>query len=349
MGSSLSKSATHGSGVSSGRITKSVQRPKESAKSHLERAIERARRAQGGETEQAQLKAMLQLISREPEKEFRRLDEVRKRQNEIAEQVARLRREVIAPLRGKLLNQYQKILTDVTKDVMEHNNKTYKVRSYKLVKGTNSLTTTVLARVLGIMDGGWLDDEAINYYLNLIQERENEEKPRILIFTTFFYESLSRGGYDRVAKYGLKRGVTPEDVLKLDFLMLPLHLGSNHWALGVINLKLERFEVYDSIMPKNGPSQKIYDSMRAYMVGLSKATGKKIDLSRWINYWDPRAPQQANGFDCGIFAAKTMEVYARRGKVNFSSTNINHQRALMAVELYNGELVDYENNEHLAE
>ncbi|KAI6178160.1 hypothetical protein M3Y98_00470800 [Aphelenchoides besseyi] len=63
----------------------------------------------------------------------------------------------------------------------------------------------------------WLNDEIINFYLNLIT----------YAFNTFFLSTLQQRGYA-----GVKRWTRKVDVFSYDVLLVPVHLG-NHWCLAV--------------------------------------------------------------------------------------------------------------------
>ncbi|KAF9435855.1 SUMO1 sentrin specific peptidase 1 [Entomortierella beljakovae] len=54
--------------------------------------------------------------------------------------------------------------------------------------------------------GQWLNDEVINFYGNLIMARnkESSELPKIHIFSTFFYKTLSESGYEKVRRWTKK-------------------------------------------------------------------------------------------------------------------------------------------------
>jgi sentrin-specific protease 1 len=68
-------------------------------------------------------------------------------------------------------------------------------------------------------------------------------------------------------------------------------------------------------------------------------SGGKADLDKWTDYWDPSAPQQTNGSDCGVFTCKTAEVITRGGKLTFRPEEIKNQRQRMIVELRYGRLL----------
>lgn len=97
----------------------------------------------------------------------------------------------------------------------------------------------------------WLNDEVINFYLNMIVERSKKAHPsepqKILAHNTFFFPKLEAGGHKAVARWAKRLGVSGEGLLKLDYMFVPVHVARTHWCLAVANFKLKRFEYYDSL------------------------------------------------------------------------------------------------------
>jgi Ulp1 family protease len=57
-----------------------------------------------------------------------------------------------------------------------------------------------------LQDMEWLNDEVINFYVNVLMERNNKTPsyPKCHIFNTFFYPMLAERGYERVKKWTRK-------------------------------------------------------------------------------------------------------------------------------------------------
>jgi Ulp1 family protease len=94
-----------------------------------------------------------------------------------------------------------------------------------------------------------LNDNIINFYLALIAERENTGgKMRVLIHSTGFWRRLTRPryNYQKVSRLSWRKGASGSSILDLDYIIIPIDGGKNHWTLGVINFKEKRFEYYDS-------------------------------------------------------------------------------------------------------
>ncbi|XP_037226675.1 sentrin-specific protease 1 isoform X3 [Falco rusticolus] len=78
----------------------------------------------------------------------------------------------------------------------------------------------------------WLNDEIINFYMNLLMERSKEKGlPAVHAFNTFFFTKLKMAGYQAV-----KRWTKKVDIFSVDLLLVPIHLGV-HWCLATLQKK----------------------------------------------------------------------------------------------------------------
>lgn len=81
-------------------------------------------------------------------------------------------------------------------------------------------------------NGQWLNDEVINFYMNLLVERnENQGYPDLHVFSTFFYPKLKHSGYSSV-----KRWTPAINLFEKELILVPVHQRV-HWSLVVINLR----------------------------------------------------------------------------------------------------------------
>lgn len=169
--------------------------------------------------------------------------------------------------------------------------------------------------------GQWLNDEIINFYMNLLLEVAN---CKVHFFNTFWYPLLSSGGYNRVKSWTRR-----VDLFTFDKVIVPIHLG-NHWCLSVINLRDKQLEYYDSL---NG-SERCFALFREYLAAehLAKKNAK-LDMSSWKNIADRTAPQQHNGYDCGVFTCQFARCSAQDLPFDFSQENMSYLRRRMVVEL----------------
>ncbi|NXS55995.1 SENP1 protease, partial [Brachypteracias leptosomus] len=88
----------------------------------------------------------------------------------------------------------------------------------------------------------WLNDEIINFYMNLLMERSKEKGlPAVHAFNTFFFTKLKTAGYQAV-----KRWTKKVDIFSVDLLLVPIHLGV-HWCLAVVDFRKKSITYYDSM------------------------------------------------------------------------------------------------------
>lgn len=127
-------------------------------------------------------------------------------------------------------------------------------------KSKVSLTGNDLAR---LRPGCWLNDEIINLYMRLLQDRDTRVhangKPdyhKCHFFNSFFLSKLYKdaGTYDYnsvrrwTAPGRLKAaGQSRTSILDCDRIIVPVNQSNMHWVCAVIDLENERLEYYDSL------------------------------------------------------------------------------------------------------
>ncbi|PKI82591.1 Ulp1 peptidase [Malassezia vespertilionis] len=169
--------------------------------------------------------------------------------------------------------------------------------------------------------GQWLNDEVINFYGALIMLRASHAESKredafttleangywsVHFFSSFFWENLSKRGYS-----GVRRWSRRVDLFTKDLILFPINLGQAHWVCAAINLRLRRFEYYDSM---GIPRPVVFEKLRAYLVEeLHDKKQATLDLCDWQDFFAAdTSPQQSNGYDCGVFAIQTLEQLSRR-------------------------------------
>lgn len=112
----------------------------------------------------------------------------------------------------------------------------------------------ITRRILECMrERQWLNDEVINFYLGLIQERAFAEgrpkAPRVHVHNTFFYNKLfkDRGAYEykNVARWTTEKKLG-YCILDCDLILVPVHQ-EYHWVLAAIDLVNGTLSYYDSL------------------------------------------------------------------------------------------------------
>ncbi|KGL73169.1 Sentrin-specific protease 2, partial [Tinamus guttatus] len=180
----------------------------------------------------------------------------------------------------------------------------------------------------------WLNDEIINFYMNLLVERSKKEGyPALYAFSTFFYPKLISGGYKAV-----RRWTRDVDLFKQDLILVPIHLRV-HWSLVVIDVRRKSIRYFDSVGQKG---DKICGTIFQYLQEESKEKRNlELSFSEWVLHsMEPHEiPQQLNGSDCGVFMCKYADYISRDKPITFTQSNMPYFRRRMVWEILHQQLL----------
>uniref|UniRef100_A0A671U2P2 SUMO specific peptidase 1 n=1 Tax=Sparus aurata TaxID=8175 RepID=A0A671U2P2_SPAAU len=180
----------------------------------------------------------------------------------------------------------------------------------------------------------WLNDEVINFYMNLLVERSKDPNlPSVNTFNTFFYPKLRCSGYSTVRRWTKKM-----DIFAKDILLVPVHLGV-HWCLSVVDFRKKAILYFDSMGGNNDEACRI---LFDYLQQESKdKKGKALDTSGWILHSKKRSeiPQQMNGSDCGMFTCKYADYITKDKPITFTQKHMPYFRRRMVWEIVNHKLL----------
>ncbi|KAM7411900.1 hypothetical protein PAMA_021736 [Pampus argenteus] len=180
----------------------------------------------------------------------------------------------------------------------------------------------------------WLNDEVINFYMNLLVERsKNPNLPTVNTFNTFFYPKLRSSGYSAVRRWTKKM-----DIFSKDILLVPVHLGV-HWCLSVVDFRKKAVMYFDSMGGNNDEACTI---LFKYLQQESKdKKGKELDTSGWSLHSKKRneIPQQMNGSDCGMFTCKYADYITKDKSITFTQKHMPYFRKRMVWEILNHKLL----------
>ncbi|KAK7904187.1 hypothetical protein WMY93_016794 [Mugilogobius chulae] len=190
-----------------------------------------------------------------------------------------------------------------------------------------------------LQEGGWLNDEVINFYLSLVMDRSSGGGPRVYSFSTFFFPKLQGLGAGQTGGHAaVKRWTKAVDLFLCDLILVPLHLGV-HWAMAVIDFKSKTVKTYDSMGQRHDDICKL---LLLYIQEEHKVKkGRELDVSKW-SVCSMRAheiPQQKNGSDCGVFACKYADYIAREQPLTFKQCHMPLFRKLMIYEIVHQKLL----------
>jgi hypothetical protein len=214
----------------------------------------------------------------------------------------------------------------------------------------------------------WLNDEVINYYNSLLNTRNREAydaavasnaatgatgpvPPRCYWMKSDFYAFLNnpdQGGYDyqRVKGYCKKRNTKKFGITDLwnqvDFVLVPLNFDRMHWAMGVVNVRDQQFEMYDSMGSRG---DQILKRLQRWVIDEFKRIGKTdgpTPVAQWAMKIPGRdmVPQQRNGYDCGVFSTMFAKwrSQGRGPPFGFDQSNMVHFRHRMALDIWQHEM-----------
>ncbi|KAK9480790.1 hypothetical protein V1514DRAFT_288413 [Lipomyces japonicus] len=234
--------------------------------------------------------------------------------------------DVIKPLTGLQLAKVEAILKS------RSNSRQVLVTGFRIdITGQDART---------LADRQWLNDNVIDFYLQLITERSRVEAadgmPRSFVYTTHFYSTLRQKGYQGVARWAKRQKLV---LAETDFVFVPVNIHNTHWCVSVINLRDRRFEYYDSL---GGGPGKVFDDLREYLT--NEAVKQEFgviahDNAEWDEFIPENSPMQQNGYDCGVFTCKTVEVLARDGNLTFSQKDMPILRRRMLWEILDKRLL----------
>ncbi|XP_072552510.1 sentrin-specific protease 1 isoform X2 [Salminus brasiliensis] len=180
----------------------------------------------------------------------------------------------------------------------------------------------------------WLNDEVINFYMNMLVERSKASHlPSVYTFNTFFFPKLRSSGYSTVRRWTKK-----VDIFSVDIILVPVHLGV-HWCLSVMDFRKKSITYFDSMGGNNDEACRI---LLKYLEQESEdKRGRPFDTSGWTLQSKKRneIPQQMNGSDCGMFTCKYAEYITKDKPITFTQKHMPYFRRRMVWEILNRRLL----------
>ena len=183
----------------------------------------------------------------------------------------------------------------------------------------------------------WLNDEVINLYLKLLQQRcDTAKQHKVWFYNTFFYAKLAGDGaynYNAVRRWSKTQKV---DITALDMLIVPVHVHGNHWTLARLDFRRKRAEYYDSL---RGSEANILRNLRQYVIDEAKTYKSQVlSMDDWQDV-AVNAPRQSNGSDCGVFSLMFANYLCDGLPVSFTYTDMPYFRQRIALEIKHKQIV----------
>ena len=207
-----------------------------------------------------------------------------------------------------------------------------------LVAERNNIEVT-FDKLQCLNDKQWLNDEVINFYFDLLNEfsGNNQKGPKTYLWNSFFWLKLSDDGkgynYKAVQRWTSRRKI---DLFAFDRFIVPMNIGRNHWALGLVDLKNRCIKYYDSLAGGSVHSS-FADFMLRYLEDEFKDKKKSEecpDFRATFAIEPVDVPQQTNGYDCGVFTCMNAEcLTAGRDWIDFDQSLIPKMRRKIAAQI----------------
>ena len=192
--------------------------------------------------------------------------------------------------------------------------------------------------------GTWLNDEVINFYMNMLQERDislcelNKNRRKSHFFNSSFVQRLLVT--DRCYKYeNVTRWTNKFNIFEMDKIFFPINIGKYHWTLAVIYPQKKRIEYLDSSggngqLYRNGLLRWIKDEADKH--GADKH-GLFLNIHEWKTYSrSHEIPQQDNGWDCGMFAIIAADFLSDNLPLHYTQNDMPSFRLKVGLRILNG-------------
>ncbi|KAJ1608317.1 ULP1 like chllamydin domain-containing protease [Cryptosporidium canis] len=202
----------------------------------------------------------------------------------------------------------------------------------------------------------WLNDELINFYFSMLQERNDRQvakglKLKVWLWNSFFYSKLTSDQtngtgycYRNVSRWTQRKKI---DLFDYDLVLLPINVNNVHWTLGMVDLKLGNIQYFDSLggsfqdhLGCTKMSAAFFQNMSRYIQDeyMDKKKQKFPGQLKHLTTFSRPVPQQSNGSDCGVFTCMFAECLSEGRPFDFDTTRIDRIREIMLVECIRNEI-----------
>lgn len=187
----------------------------------------------------------------------------------------------------------------------------------------------------------WLNDEVVNFYMSMLQERDERlctETPGRLsshYFSSFFLTKLLER--DTYNYSNVKRWTKKFDVLSKDKIFCPVNISNTHWTMAVVFVQRKEIVYYDSM---SASGQRYLQALLRWIKDDAKDK-KQIDLD--VSEWklidrQPNVPQQENGYDCGVFCITCADYVSDDLPLDYDQDYVTENRTRIAAAILRGSL-----------
>ena len=197
--------------------------------------------------------------------------------------------------------------------------------------------------IVRLRPGVWLNDEIVNFYMSMLQERDKElvsiypkRVPSYYFNSYFIAKLLDEGGYKyaNVKRWSSKAKI---NIFELNKIFFPVNIANNHWTMAIINMKKKQICYYDSFHAKG---ERYLNGLLNYIVdeGMTKYN-MTVDRSEWsFISGDSSSPRQTNGCDCGVFSIMCADFLTDDLPLSYHQSDMNAFRNKICADILRGSL-----------
>lgn len=187
--------------------------------------------------------------------------------------------------------------------------------------------------LLSLKGKNWLNDQVINFYMELIDQRSrgNNKFPKTHSFNVYLFQSFESRGFERVRNYTRKT-----DIFSKDIIIIPIFKEA-HWRLVIVKIPSKEIIYFDSL---NLDHTNILDTVQSYLKQEYQAKkNKTLNLDDWKIYKYPETPQQSNCFDCGAYSCQIANLVAINEPIIIPAEDVPSLREKICYEILKSELI----------
>lgn len=188
----------------------------------------------------------------------------------------------------------------------------------------------------------WLNDEIVNFYMQLLQQRDNElcqqneNRKACKYFSSHFMTKLLDIGNDKGYMYAnVRRWTRKFDVFAMDKVFFPINISNTHWTIAVWFVQCNEIHYYDSM---HGNGKTYLTSIRKWIVDDAKDKKKETlneEDYQMMDHQSMHVPTQQNGFDCGVFSIMAADFLSDNLPFTYTQNDMEKLRNKIASSILN--------------
>ena len=183
-----------------------------------------------------------------------------------------------------------------------------------------------------LKEHGWLNDEVMNAYINLLSLR----CPDVLLLNTFFIEILKQKypsiPLDKVHRILRRRGV--DSIFDRQKVVIPVNIDNRHWVCYCVDHGREVVTYYDSLnLPEAGAGDVLLRYLHLEIEGMGlagKPTYRRVRGDCAV---------QRSHHDCGVFALMNIRNCLLTSQVEVDQELMGRIRRMITMELKQGRIL----------